>query len=290
MRRPAPATLRGAGRAREVHVDDNIGKKLGAEFLGTFLLVLGGCGSAIFAAAALGTTKDVLGIGGAKLPVAGVVNYGIGYMGVVLAFGLTVVCGAYALGHVSGGHFNPAVSVGLATAGRFSWKDLPAYVVTQCVGAIAAVAVLWAIQTSRPGGFTIGQGSFASNAYGQENGRVFFDLPGAFIAELVLTAMFVVVILGVTTKAASKAQAALGIGLMLTLIHLISIPITNTSVNPARSLGPALFERGTALTQLWLFIVAPLLGGAIGAVVWKLATGGDETQTGESEAEGVELT
>ncbi len=202
-----------------------------------------------------------------------------------LAFGLTVLCGVYALGHVSGGHFNPAVSVGLATAKRFDWKDLPAYVAAQCAGAIAAVAVLWAIQSSRPGGFERGQGAFASNAYGQENGRIFYDLPGAAIAEVVLTALFVIVILGITTKAASKAQAALGIGLMLTLIHLISIPITNTSVNPARSLGPALFEGGTALAQLWLFIVAPLVGGALGAVVWKLATGGDDFQTGELEAQ-----
>ncbi len=264
-------------------------KKLGAEFIGTFLLVLGGCGSAIFAAAALGPSEGAVGIGGVELPVDGIINSGIGYLGVSLAFGLTVVCGAYALGHVSGGHFNPAVTVGLATAKRFDWKDAPAYIVTQCVGAIAAVAVLWAIQTSRPGGFERGQGAFASNAFGQENGRVFYDLPGAAIAEVLLTALFVIVILGVTTKAASKAQAALGIGLMLALIHLISIPITNTSVNPARSLGPALFEGGTALSQLWLFIVAPLVGGAIGAVAWKLATGGDEFQTGEELAEGVEV-
>ena len=263
-------------------------KKLGAEFLGTFLLVLGGCGSAIFAAAALGTTKELVGVGGVALPAAGVVNNGIGYLGVALAFGLTVLCGAYALGHVSGGHFNPAVSVGLATAGRFAWKDLPVYVAAQCVGAIAAVAVLWGIQTSRPGSFSITQGAFASNAYGQENGRVFYDLPGAAIAEVVLTALFVIVILGITTKAAAKAQAAIGIGLMLTLIHLISIPITNTSVNPARSLGPALFEGGTALGQLWLFIVAPVVGGALGAVIWKVATGGDDVQTGELEAESVD--
>ena len=260
-------------------------KKLGAEFIGTFLLVLGGCGSAIFAAAALGTTKGAVGVGGVALPAAGVVNNGIGYLGVSLAFGLTVLCGAYALGHVSGGHFNPAVSVGLATAKRFPWKDLPAYVIVQCAGAIAAVGVLWAIQSSRPGGFKIAEGAFASNAYGQENGRIFYDLTGAAIAEVVLTALFVIVILGITTKAASKAQAAIGIGLMLTLIHLISIPITNTSVNPARSLGPALFEGGTALSQLWLFIVAPIVGGAVGAVVWRLATGGDEVQTGEVEAE-----
>jgi aquaporin Z len=262
--------------------------KWGAEFIGTFVLVLGGCGSAIFAAKALTTARNEIGVGGIQLDAAGIVNSGIGYLGVALAFGLTVVCSAYALGHVSGGHFNPAVSVGLATAKRFDWKDVPVYVVVQCLGAIAAVAVLWSIQSGRPGGFEIAQGSFASNAYGQENGRIFYDLPAAAVAEVVLTALFVIVILGVTTKAASKAQAALGIGLMLTLIHLISIPITNTSVNPARSLGPALFERGTALTQLWLFIVAPLLGGVIGAVAWKLATGGDEHQTGEVEAEGVE--
>ena len=260
-------------------------KKLGAEFLGTFLLVLGGCGSAIFAAAALGTTKDAVGVGGVALPAAGVVNNGIGYLGVSLAFGLTVLCGAYSLGHVSGGHFNPAVSIGLATAKRFDWKDVPAYIVTQCVGAIAAVAVLWAIQTSKPGGFEIAQGSFASNAFDQKNGRIFYDLPGAAIAEVVLTALFVIVILGITTKAAARAQAAIGIGLMLTLIHLISIPITNTSVNPARSLGPALFEGGTALGQLWLFIVAPIVGGALGAIIWRAATGGDDYQTGELEAQ-----
>ncbi|MFZ4432159.1 MAG: aquaporin Z [Microthrixaceae bacterium] len=265
-----------------------LAKKLGAEFIGTFLLVLGGCGSAIFAAKALSGARNEVGIGGVTLDAAGIVNSGIGYLGVSFAFGLTVLCGAYALGHVSGGHFNPAVSIGLATAKRFEWREVPAYIVVQCVGAIAAVAVLWAIQTSRPGGFEITQGAFASNAYGQENGRIFYDLPGAFIAEVVLTAVFLIVILGVTTKAASKAQAAIGIGFMLTLIHLISIPITNTSVNPARSLGPALFEGGTALTQLWLFIVAPIIGGAVGAVLWKLATGGDAVQTGEELMDGVE--
>ncbi|MHB1138300.1 MAG: aquaporin Z [Microthrixaceae bacterium] len=265
-----------------------LARKLGAEFIGTFLLVLGGCGSAIFAARALAPVKGNVGIGNADIGVASISDFGIGYLGVSLAFGLTVLCGAYALGHVSGGHFNPAVSFGLATAKRFAWADLPAYVISQCLGAIAAVAVLWAIQTSKPGGFEIAQGSFASNAYGQENGRIFYDLPGALIAEVVLTALFVIVILGITTKAAAKAQAAIGIGLMLTLIHLISIPITNTSVNPARSLGPALFERGTALTQLWLFIVAPIAGGVLGALVWKAATGGDDVQTGELEAESVD--
>jgi len=253
----------------------SLSKKLGAEFLGTFLLVLGGCGSAVFAAKAFAG-------GSVESGESGIVNFGIGYLGVSLAFGLTVLCGAYAFGHVSGGHFNPAVSIGLATAKRFDWKEVPAYAVTQCIGAVAAVAVLWAVQSGRPGGFEVSQGAFASNAYGQENGRLFYDLPAAFIAEVVLTALFLMVILGVTTKAASKGKAGLAIGLMLTLIHLISIPITNTSVNPARSLGPALFEGGTALSQVWLFIVAPIVGGAVGAIVWQLATGGDATQATES--------
>jgi aquaporin Z len=258
--------------------------KWGAEFVGTFMLVLGGCGSAIFAAKALTPTSNEVGIGGIQLGAAGIVNSGIGYLGVSLAFGLTVLCGAYALGHVSGGHFNPAVSVGLATAKRFEWRELPGYVVSQCLGAIAAVAVLWAIQTSRPGGFEITQGAFASNAYDQENGRIFYDLPGAFLAEVVLTALFLVVIIGVTSKLASRGAAATAIGLMLTLIHLVSIPITNTSVNPARSLGPAVFEGGTALAQLWLFIVAPLVGGVLGALVWKFATGGEQAHDGAEAA------
>lgn len=250
-----------------------LARKLGAEFLGTFLLVFGGCGSAVFAAKAI-TPVD-----------GGPINLGIGYLGVALAFGLTVLCGVYAFGHVSGGHFNPAVSVGLATAGRFEWKELPAYVVSQCIGAIAAVGVIWAIQTSKPGGFERTQGAFASNAFRQYNGRIFYGIGGAAVAEIVATALFVIVILGITTKAASKAQAAIGIGLMLTLIHLVCIPITNTSVNPARSLGPAVFEGGTALGQLWFFIVMPTVGGVIGAIVWKLATGGDDYQTGEEEAQ-----
>jgi aquaporin Z len=264
-------------------------KQLGAEFLGTFLLVFGGCGSAIFAAKALAPAKGEFAIAGIPVGTAGIFNLGIGYLGVSFAFGLTVLCGAYALGHVSGGHFNPAVSVGLATAKRFDWKDLPAYVVAQSLGAIAAVAVMWAIKSGAPGGFKIGQGSFASNAFGQNvsgNGRFFYSLPGAFVAEAVLTALFLIVILGITSKAASKGFQALGIGLMLTLIHLISIPITNTSVNPARSLGPALFEGGVALQQLWLFIVAPVVGAVVGALVWKLATGGDDYQTGEVIGEG----
>ena len=265
-----------------------LAKKLAAEVIGTFLLVLGGCGAAVFAAKALGTAGGGEGIGGTDLGDGGLIDLGIGYLGVSLAFGLTVVCGAYALGHVSGGHFNPAVSLGLSVARRLEWRELPSYVIAQCVGAILAVATIWAVQTGRPGGFEIEQGSFASNAYGQENGRLFYDLPAAFLAEVVLTALFLIVILGVTTRAASKGFGPLAIGLSLTLIHLISIPITNTSVNPARSLGPALFEGGTALEQLWLFIVAPLLGGAIGAVVWKVAPGGDDVVVAPPEAAGLE--
>jgi len=266
-------------------------KKWGAEFLGTFILVFGGCGSAIFAAKALSNTTRSTDIGGATLKLPSITNLGIGYLGVALAFGLTVVVGAYAFGHVSGGHFNPAVTFGVATAKRFEWREVPGYVISQCLGAIVAVAALWGIQAGRPGGFSIGQGSFASNAYGQNvdgNGRFFFDLSSAALAEVLLTALFVVIILGATTKAATAGAAGLAIGLTLALIHLISIPITNTSVNPARSLGPAIFEGGVALQQLWLFIVAPIVGAVIGALIWKVATGGDAMQTGEVEAEGVE--
>ena len=265
-----------------------LAKKLGAEVIGTFLLVLGGCGAAAFAATAFGTASGAQGVGGTDLGDGGLTDLGIGYLGVSLAFGLSVVCGAYALGHVSGGHFNPAVSFGLCISRRMEWRELPSYVAAQCVGAVVAVAVMWGVQSGRPGGFEIEQGSFASNAYGQEDGRLFYDLPAAFLAEVVLTALFLIVILGVTTRAASKGFGPLAIGLMLTLIHLISIPITNTSVNPARSLGPAVFEGGTALAQLWLFIVAPLLGAAIGAVVWKVATGGDEEPVATTEAQGIE--
>jgi aquaporin Z len=266
-------------------------KKWGAEFLGTLLLVLGGCGSAIFAARALANTTRTTDIGGLTLKVPSITNFGIGYLGVSLAFGLTVVVGAYAFGHVSGGHFNPAVSIGLAAAKRFEWREVPGYVVAQLLGAVVAVLALWGIQAGRPGGFDISQGAFASNAYGQDvdgNGRFFYDLGSAAFAEVLLTALFVIIILGATTKMATAGAAGLAIGLTLALIHLISIPITNTSVNPARSFGPAVFEGGVALEQLWLFIVAPIVGAVIGAVIWKVATGGDELQTGEREAEGVE--
>jgi aquaporin Z len=221
-------------------------KKLSAEFLGTFWLVFGGCGSAIFA--------------------AGFPSLGIGFVGVALAFGLTVLTMAYAVGGISGGHFNPAVSVGLAVAGRFPARDVPAYVVTQTVGAIAAAAVLYVIASGAP---NFALGGFAANGYG-EHSPGGYGLASALVAEVVLTLFFLVVILGATSKAVPAGFAPIAIGLALTLIHLISIPITNTSVNPARSTGQALFVGGWALQQLWLFWVAPIVGGVLGGVVWTI--------------------
>ncbi|MCA0432536.1 MAG: aquaporin Z [Proteobacteria bacterium] len=221
-------------------------KKLAAELFGTFWLVFGGCGSAVLAAAFPGL--------------------GIGFAGVALAFGLTVLTMAYAVGHVSGGHFNPAVSVGLATAGRFAWRDLPGYVIAQCLGAILAALVLYVIATGKADAGALG--GFASNGYGDHSpGK--FSLFAVLLTEVVLTAGFLIVILGSTAKAAPAGFAPIAIGLALTLIHLISIPVSNTSVNPARSLGVALFAEGWALQQLWAFIVAPVAGAVIGAVIHK---------------------
>jgi aquaporin Z len=211
-----------------------------AEFLGTSWLVLGGCGSAVLAAA---------------FP-----ELGIGFVGVSLAFGLTVLTGAYALGPISGGHFNPAVSIGLWAGGRFPASQLVPYVVAQVAGAVVAAAVLYAIASGRAG-FDLGAG-FASNGYGEHSpGK--YSLHAALITEVVMTFMFLVVILGATHKRASPAFAGIAIGLCLTLIHLISIPVTNTSVNPARSTGPALFVGGWAVQQLWLFWVAPIVGAML---------------------------
>jgi aquaporin Z len=222
-------------------------KKLLAEFFGTFWLVLGGCGSAVLAAA---------------FP-----ELGIGFAGVALAFGLTVLTMAYAVGHVSGAHFNPAVTVGLATAGRISWGTVPGYIVAQVLGGIVAAVVLYLIVSGKAD--FAGVGGFASNGFGEHSpGK--FSMLSALITEVVLTAMFLVVILGVTHKNAPAGFAPLAIGLALTLIHLISIPVTNTSVNPARSTAVALFAEPWALQQLWLFWVAPVIGGVIGAVVHKL--------------------
>lgn len=219
-------------------------KRAAAEFFGTFWLVFGGCGSAVLAAA---------------FPALG-----IGFAGVALAFGLTVMTMAFAIGHISGAHLNPAVSIGLVVGRRFAIRDLPAYIVAQCAGAISGAAVLYGIASGKPG-FSVAAG-FASNGYGLHSPGG-YSLASCFLAEVVLTAFFMLVILGSTDERAPKGFAPVAIGLGLTLIHLVSIPVTNTSVNPARSLGPALFAGGAALQQLWLFIVAPILGATIGALV-----------------------
>jgi len=223
----------------------SLSKKFAAELIGTFWLVFGGCGSAVLAAA---------------YP-----ELGIGFAGVALAFGLTVVTMAYAVGHISGGHFNPAVSVGLVVGGRMPAKDLPPYIVAQVIGAIIAAAVLYLIASGKAG-FSLA-GGFASNGYA-EHSPDGYSLVACLVIEIVLTFIFLFVILGATDERAPQGFAPLAIGLTLTLIHLISIPVTNTSVNPARSTGPALFVGGWALAQLWLFWVAPLIGAALAGFVY----------------------
>lgn len=225
-------------------------KKLFAEFFGTYWLVFGGCGSALFAC---------------NFPGAG-----IGFAGVSLAFGLTVLTMVYAVGHISGGHFNPAVSFGLWAGGRFSAKELIPYIIAQCVGAIAAAGTLYTIATGKAG-FVIDNtkaGAFASNGYGAFSPDG-YSMESAFIAELILTIFFLLVILGATDKFSNGKFAGIAIGLSLTLIHLISIPITNTSVNPARSLSQALFAGGEPLSQVWMFWVAPILGAIIAGFLYK---------------------
>ncbi|MFB9223219.1 aquaporin Z [Paracoccus cavernae] len=220
-------------------------KQLGAELLGTFWLVFGGCGSAILA--------------------AGFPGLGIGFVGVSIAFGLTVLTMAYAVGGISGGHFNPAVSVGLTVAGRFPASKLLPYIIAQLIGATLAAAALYVIATGQTGYV---MGGFASNGYGDLSpGK--YSMMSALVIEVILTAFFLIVILGTTHGRASAGFAPLAIGLALTLIHLISIPVTNTSVNPARSTSQALFAGGEAMSQLWLFWVAPIVGAVIGAVIWK---------------------
>lgn len=221
-------------------------KRYGAEFIGTFWLVLGGCGSAVLAAAFPGL--------------------GIGLLGVSLAFGLTVLTMAYAIGHISGCHLNPAVSIGLWAGGRFPAKDLLPYIVAQVLGGLAAGGILYLIASGQPG-FSVSAG-FATNGYGSHSPGGYSFL-AALVTEVVMTMMFVVVILGATDKRAPAGFAPVAIGLCLTLIHLISIPVTNTSVNPARSTGVALYAGGLALSQLWLFWVAPIVGGALGALVYR---------------------
>jgi aquaporin Z len=220
-------------------------RKLSAEAFGTFLLVFGGCGAAVLA--------------------AGFPEVGIGFVGVAFAFGLTVLTMAYAVGGISGGHFNPAVSLGLAIAGRFEYKDLVPYWIAQLVGGIAGAVILYLIASGATGWTP---GGFASNGFA-ENSPGGYSMISALITEVVLTAMFLVIILGATSKAAPAGFAPIAIGLGLTLIHLISIPVTNTSVNPARSIAAAIFAQNGALGQVWLFILAPLAGAALGAVIWK---------------------
>lgn len=221
-------------------------KRMSAEFIGTFWLVFGGCGAAVFAAAFPGL--------------------GIGFAGVALAFGLTVLTMVFALGHISGGHFNPAVSVGLAVAGRFPARDLIPYIIAQLVGAVIAAGLLYVIATGKPG-YDIAVNGLAANGYGAHSPGG-YSLQSALITEIILTFGFLMVIIGSTDKRAPVGFAGIPIGLSLTLIHLISIPITNTSVNPARSTGPALFVGGGALDQLWLFWVAPIIGAALAGLVY----------------------
>jgi len=222
-----------------------LSKRFIAEMLGTFWLVFGGCGSAIYS--------------------AGFPQLGIGFLGVALAFGLTVLTMAYAIGHISGCHLNPAISIGLWAGGRFPAKELPAYIIAQLIGAIVAGGVLYIIATGVAGWEP---GGFASNGYGEHSpGK--FSLMAAFIAEVFLTCFFLFIIMGATDKRALPGMAPLAIGLTLTLIHLICIPITNTSVNPARSTGVALFADSWALGQLWLFWVAPILGGILGGILYR---------------------
>jgi len=225
-------------------------KKYGAEFVGTFWLVLGGCGSAVLAAA---------------FP-----SVGIGLLGVSLAFGLTVLTMAYAIGHISGCHLNPAVSVGLWAGGRFPAKELVPYIVAQVLGAVVAGGVLYVIASGKAG-FDVAAG-FASNGYGAHSPGG-YSLLAALVCEVVMTLMFLLIILGATDKRAPQGFAPIAIGLGLTLIHLISIPVTNTSVNPARSLGVAVFVGGWAIEQVWLFWVAPIVGALLGATIYRLIGG-----------------
>lgn len=232
-----------------------MGAKLAAEFLGTFWLVLGGCGSAVLA--------------------AGFPELGIGFTGVSLAFGLTVLTGAYALGPISGGHFNPAVSFGLWAGGRFAGGHLLPYIIVQVAGGIAAAAVLYVIASGKAG-FDLA-GGFASNGFG-EHSPGGYGFTSALVCEVVMTFMFLIVILGATHKRAPVGFAGLAIGLALTLIHLISIPVTNTSVNPARSTGPAVFVGGWAIEQLWLFWVAPIIGALIAGFLYRMVFEGDRQE------------
>ena len=229
-----------------------LSKRAAAEFVGTFWLVFGGCGSAVLSAA---------------YP-----QLGIGFLGVALAFGLTVLTMAFAIGHISGCHLNPAISVGLMVGKRFSARDLPAYVVAQVLGGMAGAGVLYVIATGKPG-FELG--GFACNGFA-ENSPGGYSLEACLVAEVVLTFMFLMIVLGSTDRRAPQGFAPIAIGLGLTLIHLIGIPVTNLSVNPARSTGPAMFVGGWAIRQLWLFWLAPIAGGALAGIVYPLIAGCNE--------------
>jgi aquaporin Z len=233
-------------------------RRLTAETFGTFWLVLGGCGSAVIAGEFIGNA------------------------GVALAFGLTVLTMAYAVGHVSGGHFNPAVTVGLAIARRFEWREVPAYVAAQVVGAVVASLVLFVI-ASGLSGFSASESGFATNGYG-DHSPAGYGLFAVIVTEIVLTAFFLYVILGATDTRAPKGFAPIAIGLALTLIHLVSIPVDNTSVNPARSLGPALFAGADALAQLWVFLVFPTVGGLVAGATYALLFGDNEEPAPLEEA------
>lgn len=228
-------------------------KKYGAEFIGTFWLVLGGCGSAVLA--------------------AGFPELGIGFVGVALAFGLTVLTMAFAIGHISGCHLNPAISIGLWAGGRFPAKDVFPYIVAQVLGGIVAGGILFFIASGQAG-FEASAG-FASNGYGEHSPGQ-YSMFAAFLTEIVMTMMFLFVIMGATDAKAPQGFAPLAIGLCLTLIHLISIPVTNTSVNPARSTAVAIFQGGWAIQQLWLFWIAPIIGGVLGALTYRFIGGNDD--------------
>jgi aquaporin Z len=228
--------------------------RLSAETLGTFVLVFGGCGTAVLAAQVMDSDAGV--------------NMGVGFLGVALAFGLTVLTMAYAVGHISGGHFNPAVTLGTALAGRTPWRDVAPYMVVQVIGATLGGAVLLAIASGKAG-FNAVESGFATNGYGERSPDG-YSLLAVLLIEVVLTAVFLYIILGVTDRRAPAGFGPLAIGLSLTLIHLISIPVSNTSVNPARSLGVAWFAGMEALSQVWLFILAPLIGAAIAGLTYNL--------------------
>lgn len=236
----------------------NLGRRCTAEFLGTFWLVLGGCGTAILAAA---------------FP-----ELGVGFAGVALAFGLTLLTMCYAIGHISGCHINPAVTFGLAAGGRFPWKEVAPYVVAQLIGAIVAGGVLYLIATGKAG-FDAAASGFASNGYG-EHSPGGYSMGAATICEIVMTAFFLFIIMGATHRRAPAGFAGLAIGLSLTLIHLISIPVTNTSVNPARSTGVALFQGDWAVGQLWFFWLMPIIGGIIGGVMYRYLTSEEAARPG----------